>query len=141
MNKSLKVNVNEISLENINDDKKVAIKKEVEALNSIDSLFILVIVLVLIMTIVRNVIDIIHYSMLMIVISLLCIITIIYIRYFRMKKKKVLKELLLQISIFNGKQPIKVINYHETAHAIAMYVLLISLVFSLINSTLDILIK
>ncbi|WP_215392836.1 hypothetical protein [Staphylococcus aureus] len=141
MNKPVKVNVNEISLENVSVDQKVTIKKEVLALNSIDNLFTLVIALVLTITFVGNIVDNRYYSILMIIISLLCITTIIYIRYSRTKKKKVLKELLKQTSIFDSNQPIKIINYHEKMHAVAMYVLLISLVFSLINSALDILIK
>ncbi|EJL7994102.1 hypothetical protein NM123_002489 [Staphylococcus pseudintermedius] len=141
MNKPIKVNINEISLEDISDEQKAAIKKEIEVLNGIDSLFHLVIALVLALTFVSNALANKHYSILMIIVSLICITTIIYIRYSRKKKKKKLKTLLQHASIFESKQLIKIINYHERAHAIAMYVLLISLVLSLVNSILDILFK
>ncbi|HGO3175098.1 TPA: hypothetical protein ACK0X5_002463 [Staphylococcus aureus] len=141
MVKPFEVNINEIELDNINEKQRKEIEKETNNLNGIDNLFALVIALVLAITFINGLLSNDNFSYMMLLVSLLGIITIIYIRYARSKQKKKLKVLLEQTTLVNQKAPIKIVNYHEKAHTIAMYALLISLIFSLINSILDIMYK
>ena len=69
------------------------------------------------------------------------VISIIYIRYARAKQKAMLRHLIEIASLGNIQNPIKIVNYHEKAHTAAMYIMLISLTFSLINSILEIMMK
>lgn len=139
--KPLKVNINEVLLDSINERQRKKVEKETRTLNGIDNLFMLVIALVLAITFIDKMIVNENIPYLMILVSLLGIITIIYIRYSRKKQKKKLEILLQQTPLFNDQESIKVVSYHEKSHTIAMYVLLISLVFSLLNSILDLTIK
>ncbi|HFO1886512.1 TPA: hypothetical protein ACHHNH_002793 [Staphylococcus aureus] len=141
MVKPFEVNINEIELDNINEKQRKEIEKETNNLNGIDNLFALVIALVLAITFINGLLSNDNFSYMMLLVSLLGIITIIYIRYARSKQKKKLKVLLEQTTLVDQKVPIKIVNYHEKAHTIAMYALLISLIFSLINSILDIMYK
>lgn len=138
MAEQFKVNVNEVELDSLDEQKRKVIEKEKKTLNSIDNLFTLVIALVLAITFVDKILPDYNFVILMILVSFLGIISIIYIRYARYKQKKKLQVLLKQTPLFNQKESIKIVNYHEKMHTLAMYVLLISLIFSLINSILDI---
>ncbi|MCG2076127.1 hypothetical protein K4P40_11155 [Staphylococcus epidermidis] len=141
MSKFLKVNVNEIELDRLSVEDRKYIEKEKDVLNSTDNLFTLVIILILSLTFISNMISVSQYAYVMALGYSISIITIIYIRYARKNQKKKLQDLIKRTSLFDNKDKIKVVNYHEKMHSVAMYVLLISSTFSLINSVIDIVMK
>jgi len=141
LSKFLKVNVNEIELDRLSVEDRKYIEKEKDVLNSTDNLFTLVIILILSLTFISNMISVSQYAYVMALGYSISIITIIYIRYARKNQKKKLQDLIKRTSLFDNKDKIKVVNYHEKMHSVAMYVLLISSTFSLINSVIDIVMK
>ncbi|RRJ55822.1 hypothetical protein EIM20_28615 [Pseudomonas aeruginosa] len=141
LSKFLKVNVNEIELDRLSVEDRKYIEKEKDVLNSTDNLFTLVIILILSLTFISNMIPVSQYAYVMALGYGISIITIIYIRYARKNQKKKLQDLIKRTSLFDNKDKIKVVNYHEKMHSVAMYVLLISSTFSLINSVIDIVMK
>lgn len=141
MSKITKINVNEISIDSIREEYRKELEKEKDRLNSIDNLFTLVIVLVLALTFVSHMIASSQYSYFMAIGYSIGVISIIYIRYARAKQKAMLRHLIEIASLGNIQNPIKIVNYHEKAHTAAMYIMLISLTFSLINSILEIMMK
>ncbi|HDG9757012.1 TPA: hypothetical protein PBY39_002363 [Staphylococcus aureus] len=141
LSKFLKINVNEIELDRLSVEDRKYIEKERDVLNSTDNLFTLVIILILSLTFISNMINVSQYAYVMALGYGICIITIVYIRYARKNQKKKLQDLIKRTSLFDNKEKIKVVNYHEKMHSVAMYVLLISSTFSLINSVIDIVMK
>ncbi|EZW50451.1 MULTISPECIES: hypothetical protein [Staphylococcus] len=141
MSKFTKINVNEIRLDSIREEYRKELEKEKDTLNSIDNLFTLVIVLVLALTFVSHIIASSQYSYFMAIGYGIGVISIVYIRYARTKHKAMLRHLIEIASLGNIQKPIKIVNYHEKAHTAAMYIMLISLTLSLINSILEIMMK